>query len=973
MKRLVGYLSISVAMLAGVLVGVVPSILSINGNSDFSSSNRYVFKISDKRLDASFDEGTNTNGGNLTYDENGETPLEQVTDVFKERLSLAGISSYKLESYDDNMFALTFKDTSDTYDDILSYLTFSNSLMLKNLDEEYNIGYDASDVYNNNTSTGTNALFVSGSANVQYRDNYPYVVVELAHPDLFKEMLDGVNASDDSGSTDATTDSSTTTDTTTSNAFNFNKVNKANTTTTDTSSDDTTEEDTKIDPKKAIFVVNNWLNGFNLQGILNNENGNINENNFSDYIITYFDVSNPSSFIWDYDSSLSTEEQEAATYSYLYFSNYDLGAINGDNGLDVETSYETYNALESSELLAYKKANLFANKINASDLKYDVTLVNQSQVNDGTNFVSPFVEYLKRAGQVQVSTVLICSIIAVVIVTLFLLLNYGLAGIMAVVASLANVVGALGFYNFLGNEFSIGTILGLFGVAAISILGSTLWLHRAKESIYQGKNLKKAYQDANKKTLLNILDFTVVSAIIGLVAYLIPNSYTSSFGGVLLIGTILSLITIGIAFRAVSWLLYNSQFAQKHIKLFGVERKLVPDLTKGEKPTYFEPFKRRSSKTTFKVTGIIAALLLVASVVGITTFQVVNGNVYNSSSNETDSKVVVSYVLRNAGDTYDMDSVEIGIQDSFDFIYNDESHTERTFGNDLNINSFYYEYVYGETSPITNREYYYVVDLGTIIDPQNLNNVNYYYFNGETSYTGSISDVITTAITNSVGNAYVVDVSASYDYNDNLINMYVAISTAIAVAAVFVYFLLRFGPSKALVALLIGGSTLTSIVGIFSLIRGPFPSEITIGLLILSLVSYLLFDVFFTNERLVYLDNKHEITDLAKREEYFDYAGNAIYNYVVINCMFIAFIILSFFFTAAFDRNTLLFILVGLFLTVIFIKALELPIQIAFNRAFEKISSRVSENRNKNKENKKGKKISYDDGPQEAIFTGIND
>ena len=1013
MKRLVGYLSISLAMLTGVLVGVVPSILSINGNGDFSSSNRFVFKISDKRLDANFSEGTETNNGDLTYDETGDTPMVQITDVFKERLALANISSYELESYSDNTFALTFKDTTRSYDDIISYLTFSNSLMFKNADEEYNLGFSADDVYHDNTSTATNELFVANSANVQYRDGYPYVVVQLANPEGFKEMLDGVTSSGEDGSTDADTgttgdDASTdggSTDTgdsgstdsgstdasgDTAQAFNPSRRNEISkdlgnvkaqadeTTTTDTTTDTSgeggsTEEAAKVDPKDAIFVVNNWLNGLNLQSLLDNENGNINDSNFSDYVVTYFDTTNPSSFIWDYDSSLSSEDQAAQTYEYIYFSNYNLGVINGDGELDVATGYQSYVSLESDEKLAYKKANLLANKINSTDLKFDVTLINQSQVDANSNLVSPFVEYLRRAGEVQLSTVLICTIIAVVIVSLFVLLNYGLAGLLPLIVSGANVLGALAIYNVLGNEFSIATILGLFAVAALSLIGCTIWLHRAKEDIYSGKNLKKAYQDANKRTLLNILDFSVIGAVIGLVAYLIPNSYTNGFGGVLLIGTILSIITVGIVFRAVSWLLYNSQFAQNHLKLFGIERKLVPDLTKGEKPTYFDAYNKRSSKNTFRFVGIVAAILLVASVAGITSFQVINGNIYNSGSNEVNSKAVITTVIRNANDDFNSDRIEVGIQNAFADIYFDEGHQRQVFGEETDVNTFYYEYTYGETSPVTNREYYYVVDLGSVFDVANESQTNYYYYDGAEVTSGSISDILTSAIQASVGTNYVVNVSSSYDYTDDSINMYVAISTAIAIALLFAYFLLRFGPSKALTSLIIGSTTLLSIVGIFSLIRGPFPSEITLGILLLSLIAYLIFDLFFTNERIVYLENKRELQDLANREEKYDYAGNSIYNYVVINMMFVAFIILSFFFTGAFNKSTLILMLLGLFVLVIFIKAMELPIQIFFTDKFDKLGKRLSENRAINKKNKNGKKVEFDDGPQEAIFIDIND
>ena len=62
-----------------------------------------------------------------------------------------------------------------------------------------------------------------------------------------------------------------------------------------------------------------------------------------------------------------------------------------------------------------------------------------------------------------------------------------------------------------------------------------------------------------------------------------------------------------------------------------------------------------------------------------------------------------------------------------------------------------------------------------------------------------------------------------------------------------------------------------------------------------------------------------------------------------------------------------------MFLLVIFIKALELPIQMFYARRFEKLGKRMAENRQTRSNNKKSNKPVYDDGPQEAIFIDIND
>ena len=60
MKRFAGYLSLCVSVVTAVLVGVVPTILGTNGSGDYSSSNKYVFKVSNKQVSSSeFSDGTN--------------------------------------------------------------------------------------------------------------------------------------------------------------------------------------------------------------------------------------------------------------------------------------------------------------------------------------------------------------------------------------------------------------------------------------------------------------------------------------------------------------------------------------------------------------------------------------------------------------------------------------------------------------------------------------------------------------------------------------------------------------------------------------------------------------------------------------------------------------------------------------------------------------------------------------------------
>lgn len=959
MKRFVGYISMCASILTAVLVGVAPTILGVNGNSDFSTSKNYVFKISKRIINNDFSSGTQEEA--VSQDPN-KTPLEYVTETFKTRLDSAEISEYKLETIGEDKISLTFKDALRDYDDVIDYLTFSNSFLIKNYDESLTLGRNAEEVFNDSQ---TPVLFKNNSARVEYKDGYPYVVVDLDNPTKFKEIVTSVKES--TGENAPSSSISPWRDP-------ISKVGEV----PGTEGDGEAEEVTKTDPKKVLFVLNNWLKGFDLSDILGNTVASVNENNFKDHVVTYFDVNKPESFFWNYDSSLSEEEQKEKEYSQVYFQFYDLGAINGgDTPLDVTTSYQLYNTKTADDRLAIKKASLLANKINGSSLPYQLTVINQSQIDTNDNIVPPFVEFIQQAGNINyASTVLISTAVAIVICTLFLLLNYGLSGLMGAITTLGNVVATLGVYNILGNEFNIGTILGLFAVTLISTFISSIWLHKAKNEVYAGKNLKKAYQEADKKFYSSLLDFSVIGAIVGLTCYLIPNAVLSSFGAVTLLGSAIGIVTNLIITRAANWFLYNSNFAQNHLKLFAIDTKVAADISKDVKSTYLESFKKSTPKGKFKITGIIASILLIGSICGITTYQVISGNIYNSATNEANTRVVVTYNVNNASSDYDMEAVAIKIENAIEDISTDIEKKNKAFKADTVTTNYYsYSYSYGATvdTLIKNKEYYFVIDLGKIVDTTSEEAL---YFTSSTatdedkmSLKNAISQAI--QIDAALGENYIINLERSYDVVDDFINLYVLIASSISLGVIALYFLLRFGPAKTLSGILIAGGTLTSVAGIFSLIRGPFPSEISLGLLILGILTYIILSVYYNGEKQFYKENRRKLESLEERETQFDYVNNLSYNFVLITTAIVAFMVMSFFFTDVFSVYTLALILLGMIIVCIFTKSLSLPLEMYLTKTFDKIKSRSGQNKDGKNKNKKVR--NDDDGPQEAIFIGIND
>ncbi len=951
MKRLIGYISLAISFVAAVAVGVIPTILGINGGADYSSSKNFVFKISTKQTENDFSNGTQRALPNVSDEE--EQPIDVVAKEFDYRLNAANFNDYKLEVIGDDILSLTFKDNNGAYDEVVKYLTFSNSLMVKDYDEKYTQGYTALELASGSELKDNN-FYVPGSAFVEYKDNNPYVVVKLSSPDEFKAMVNGL------------------TDTETTNVTNGKVKPVIQRAEEDLGGDEEEEQVEKLDKNKTIFVLNNWLQGFNLSDILDGNNGNINADNFSKYFLTYFDATKPESFYWDYDASLDETEQKAKAYEYIYFRHFAQGSINSSNifPCDVAVAYHTYNEVEQNPRLAFQKATMFAAQFNGIAYPYEVTLINQSAVESGKNSVDPFVEYLKLAGIVEFSYLLVAALVGVVIVSLFLFLRYGLSALMSIISVLGTVLGALALYNFLGNTFQVGTILGAIAVLALSIFTNTAWLDKAKKEIYEGKMLKKAYQEADKKSAMFYLDFNVISIILGLTCYLVPHSTTIAFGAILMMGAALNLIISGVVTRGTNWFLFNSNYAQNHLKLFSVDPKVAADPTRDIKSSYLEANRADTDKShkKFKFIGIFASVLFVASLVGLITFKATTGNVYNSVSNTQNTQLVVYDYINSPKDTFNYDKESLRIENTLNQIFSNQEMNKKAFTK-VSIDSFGYTYKYGETesSAVTRQEVYFVVDLGKQVDLESTSK-DYYYLDATSNVQNSaIADALSAVFELNLSD-YEIKLAEAYDVSNNSISLYSVIAASIALGAIFLYFLLRFGPSKALTALIVLACGAVSSIGLFSLIRVPATSEASIGLFIILLVGAFIFNSFFVGERNAYKERKRDFEDLELRRSEYVYQNNLTFAFTTNTAILVVFVLTAMLFSNSFSFYTLFVGIFGILFTDVLIGALSLNLEMFFTKKFGNIKPKLNRPNRKNSSEKQ-----QDEGPQEAIFAGIND
>lgn len=922
MKRIIAYISLTLSMLLACLVGMVPALKMVNGTGDYSAGRTYVYKISEKNYNLVNSNGTtNELEGN---DEAKQDILDEIVSEFKTRLSYADVTNYKLETSGFDTIKVTFKTSTSLYDDISSYLNFSWSFKASTYKEDVVVGQDAIQI---KESTGSDNFFDSGSARIEYKDNYPYVVVKLKNPEEFKNVV--TTAKNASTSTSETT------------SINEKQILE----------DDEEETDTSIN---KVYILNNWLTGMKIETLLGTDGSPYLEKELTkNYILFSYDSSSTSSIYWDYDSSLSGTDQENKVYEEIFFGGY-----------NVDSSTNIYGSVETDRVLAYKKANIWMHKLNSTTYSHEITLLNTNGTDAYTSIISPFLDHLVYMNEINwTNSLFIASLIGIIIVTLFLCLHFGLNGITVAINSFAMLISSIGLFNLFGSEFNVGAIIGYLTLMVVSIFSGVIYFKKANNELYKGKNIKKSNQEGSKKSFMIQFDISIITLILGITSYLIPTSNLISFGSLLIVGSILNVILNIAILRPLSWLIYNSSIVNKKLSLIGVNQKEIPNLSKDEKPTYFEKYNKKQPKKTYKIVSIIASVLLVASIAGLTSFQLVRGNIYNSSTSQTNTELVIRIDEQNVTED-DETNIENNIETISSILKEKiflDSSKKSSICKNPNVKTYNYSYIINN---VTNKEYYYSVSLD---GKYNIDDKAYYLDNDSNIIESTLEKAIDISLSNVISTSN-ISVNLTYNVTNDSNNYYVLLFVSIGVAVCSIYMLLRFGLSKTLTSVILIGGSITIVVGIFSLMNASFTSVITLGALLLTVLAYITTIIYYNKEKEIIQERKKELNTIELKRDAYEVGFNEYYPFIASILLIISLMIISMFFTSSLNTYLLILLLVGFVVILILQKACSINLELFFNNIFNKFIGLFKKPSKRKKNNSKN-----DDGPEEAIFIGIND
>jgi preprotein translocase subunit SecD len=146
----------------------------------------------------------------------------------------------------------------------------------------------------------------------------------------------------------------------------------------------------------------------------------------------------------------------------------------------------------------------------------------------------------------------VAAIIGMVAVVVFMVICYGLFGIFANVALIANMVLIAGAMSLLQATLTLPGIAGIVLTIGMAVDANVLIFERIREEIAVGRTPFNAVEAGYKRALATIIDSNVTTFIAAALLYALGDGPVKGFGVTLAIGILTSMFTATMVTRLIT-------------------------------------------------------------------------------------------------------------------------------------------------------------------------------------------------------------------------------------------------------------------------------------------------------------------------------------------------------------------------------------------------------------------------------------
>ena len=137
----------------------------------------------------------------------------------------------------------------------------------------------------------------------------------------------------------------------------------------------------------------------------------------------------------------------------------------------------------------------------------------------------------------------IASIVGLIAVVVFMVMAYGLFGVMVDITVLLNIVLMLGIMSFIGTTLTLPGIAGIILTIGMAVDANVLIFERMREEVKNGRSTKDAAEAGFTEAWNTILDSNLTTLVAGFVLFWFGTGPVRGFAVTLTIGIITSMFT----------------------------------------------------------------------------------------------------------------------------------------------------------------------------------------------------------------------------------------------------------------------------------------------------------------------------------------------------------------------------------------------------------------------------------------------
>ncbi len=161
-----------------------------------------------------------------------------------------------------------------------------------------------------------------------------------------------------------------------------------------------------------------------------------------------------------------------------------------------------------------------------------------------------------RKGQIAIS-------IGLILVPIFMILYYGFAGVISVIALLLNMLLLLASMSATGSSITLPGLAGLALTIGMAVDANVLIFERIREEQDRGVALGQQIRNGFGKAWSTILDSNVTTILAGMVLWLVGTEEVKGFAIVMIIGLVWNLFTAVFVSRSLFDLAYSQNWIRK--------------------------------------------------------------------------------------------------------------------------------------------------------------------------------------------------------------------------------------------------------------------------------------------------------------------------------------------------------------------------------------------------------------------------